>query len=101
MGKEEDSEAPHGISNMTRREFLVASTAAAAVAGCAGPGQLTSGEPSREQQSNLAKVSFTVNGKIRELDLDLRPPWLAGLREHLHPTARRRAATRVNAARAR
>ena len=33
-----------------------------------------------------AKVSFTVNGKVRELELDTRTTLLDALREHLHLT---------------
>lgn len=34
----------------------------------------------------LSRVSLTVNGKVRELELDLRTTLLDALREHLHLT---------------
>jgi aerobic-type carbon monoxide dehydrogenase small subunit (CoxS/CutS family) len=36
----------------------------------------------------MPKVSFNVNGKIRELELDTRTTLLDALREHLHLTGK-------------
>ncbi len=42
----------------------------------------------------MAKVTLTVNGQRRDLELDTRTSLLDAAREYLHLTARRRAATR-------
>ena len=70
--------------DFTRRKFLFVGTAAAAAATIAPPaakGQLPAAGP-----PSLQKVSFTVNGKICELELDTRTTLLDALREHLHLT---------------
>jgi xanthine dehydrogenase YagT iron-sulfur-binding subunit len=70
---------------VTRREFLLAGTAAVAVATlpvrAAGPA-----DPGNPMKPVLAKVSLTVNGRLRELELDTRTTLLDTLREHLHLT---------------
>jgi xanthine dehydrogenase YagT iron-sulfur-binding subunit len=44
------------------------------------------GEPVMAEEPVTAKVSFTVNGETRTLDLDTRTTLLDALREHLHLT---------------
>jgi len=65
--------------DVSRRDLMVAAAAAAAVATApsAAGAQPAAGVPS-------LKVSFTVNGKARDLELDTRTTLLDALREHLH-----------------
>jgi xanthine dehydrogenase YagT iron-sulfur-binding subunit len=81
----EDSEIPRGDFEITRREFLLAGTAAVALTTLPrATGQAAAAiEP---MQPILTKVSFTVNGKPCELELDTRTTLLDALREHLHLT---------------
>jgi len=70
---------------ISRRDLLIAgalSASAAAVPALAGdqpPATL-------EQAPVVSKLSFTVNGKARQLELDTRTTLLDALREHLHLT---------------
>jgi xanthine dehydrogenase YagT iron-sulfur-binding subunit len=85
MEKFEDFEIDCGEFELTRREFLVASTAAAAATllprgyGAAAPSAETA-------PPTLMKVAFKVNGQHHELELDTRTTLLDALREHLHLT---------------
>ncbi|MDP1964120.1 MAG: aldehyde dehydrogenase iron-sulfur subunit PaoA [Reyranella sp.] len=66
--------------HLDRRDLLMAAAASAAVGAApslAGAQQAGTGVPSM-------KVSFTVNGKARTLDLDTRTTLLDALRENLH-----------------
>ena len=69
--------------DITRRALFLVGTAA--VATTAVPriarGQTPPGEP-----AVLSKVSFNVNGKACDLELDTRTTLLDALREHLHLT---------------
>lgn len=71
-------------SDINRRDFLAAGTAttAAALMGPLGARAQTlqAGAPV------LTKVSFSVNGKTRDLEVDTRTTLLDALREHLHLT---------------
>ena len=80
-----DSESLRGATDITRREFLIAGTAAVTLTGCVGPGQRTAVEM-KPQQPSITKVSLNVNGTARELELDTRTTLLDALREHLHLT---------------
>ena len=67
---------------LTRREFLIVgatSAAAATLPTVAAP-------PSGERVPVISKVSFQVNGKTRELDVDTRTSLLDALREKLQLT---------------
>ena len=70
---------------LSRREFLLTGTAAAAFAlspaFVKGQTQVSGAEPAL-----LTKVAFNVNGKAHELELDTRTTLLDALREHLHLT---------------
>jgi xanthine dehydrogenase YagT iron-sulfur-binding subunit len=70
---------------LTRREFLITGTAAAALAllpsFAKAQGQAFAGEPAL-----LTKVAFKVNGHDHELELDTRTTLLDALREHLQLT---------------
>ena len=73
---------------LTRREVLkagAASMAASVVPGAAAIAAEGDTMPA-DQAPVTSKVSFTVNGKARELDLDTRTTLLDALREHLHLT---------------
>jgi len=90
----EDSEIPilGGENEFTRREFLIASTAAVALTGCMGlqqparEPQAAAPPPSPAEPGMLTPVSFNVNGKVCDLKLDTRTTLLDALREHLHLT---------------
>ena len=66
------------VSGLDRRDLLMAAAAAAAV--------VTAPSIASAQASAVPsmKISFTVNGKVRELELDTRTTLLDALREHLH-----------------
>ena len=69
--------------DLTRREFLIAgATSAVAVT---LPSALAADSPATRPLV-VSKVSFEVNGKVRELELDPRTTLLDALREHLHLT---------------
>jgi xanthine dehydrogenase YagT iron-sulfur-binding subunit len=77
---------PPDDSGLTRREFLI--TSSAVVALTALP-RFVSAQPATSAASvdpSLMKVSFTVNGQLRELEVDTRTTLLDALREHLHLT---------------
>ena len=79
-----DSDAP----KLTRREVLIAGAASVAAAAVPGAGSLaaTVAAPAAPKAPVMAKTSLTVNGKLRELELDTRTTLLDALREHLHLT---------------
>jgi xanthine dehydrogenase YagT iron-sulfur-binding subunit len=86
MADANDRESKH--RELTRREFLVATTAVAAVAVLPrGLGaQAPVAEPTKATLPMLMKVAFKVNGQPRELELDTRTTLLDALREHLQLT---------------
>ncbi len=74
---------------LSRRDLLIATAASAAVAGT--PSGADAQAPVATDQAAveipaISKVSFTVNGIARELELDTRTTLLDALREHLHLT---------------
>lgn len=73
---------------LTRGELLLASTTsmAAAVAPAAASMADKVMEPAKPKAPVTAKVSLTVNGTPRALELDTRTTLLDALREHLHLT---------------
>ncbi|MDR6842631.1 aldehyde dehydrogenase iron-sulfur subunit PaoA [Pseudoxanthomonas sacheonensis] len=79
-----DSDAP----KLTRREVLIAGAASVAAAAVPGAGSLaaTATSSAASKAPVMAKTSLTVNGKIRDLELDTRTTLLDALREHLHLT---------------
>jgi xanthine dehydrogenase YagT iron-sulfur-binding subunit len=84
-GNTGDRKISRGSTDITRREFLIAGTATVALTGCIGPAQRSVIE-AKSQGPMVTKVSFKVNGKVRELELDNRTTLLDALREHLHLT---------------
>ena len=79
-----DSDVP----KLTRREVLIAGAASMAAAAVPSAGSLaaTATSPAASKAPVMAKTSLTVNGKVRELELDTRTTLLDALREHLHLT---------------
>ncbi|TCU11237.1 aldehyde dehydrogenase iron-sulfur subunit PaoA [Rhizobium sullae] len=68
---------------MSRRDLLISSAATVAVTGAAGKAVAQS---AGNEMAYTSKVSFTVNGESRDLDVDNRTTLLDALREHLHLT---------------
>jgi xanthine dehydrogenase YagT iron-sulfur-binding subunit len=68
---------------VTRREFLI--TGAGSVAATTVPSAVAA-QPVAVRATVRSKVSFQVNGKLRELDVDARTTLLDALREHLQLT---------------
>ena len=71
-------------SMITRREMIAGTTAAVAAIALLN----VTGAQAAPQMGplSLAKVSFTVNGKAHDLEMDTRTTLLDALREHLHVT---------------
>ena len=75
--------------DLSRRDMLIGTAAAAAITSApkAVQAQATQGAPAAASEvPSVAKVSFTVNGTLRELELDTRTTLLDAMREHLHLT---------------
>jgi xanthine dehydrogenase YagT iron-sulfur-binding subunit len=78
-----DSDAP----TFTRREVLIAGATSVAATAMPVSGALANANaPTTAKAPVMSKVSFTVNGKPRELELDTRTTLLDALREQLHLT---------------
>jgi xanthine dehydrogenase YagT iron-sulfur-binding subunit len=79
-----------GDFELSRRDLLMGTAATVAVTAVPsiGSGQtLANGSQTATAQAPvMSKVSFNVNGTVRELDLDLRTTLLDALREQLHLT---------------
>ncbi len=84
MHDPENDETPRG--DFTRRQFLVAGAVGAAMTGLprTAGGQTTAAP--HLLKPVMRKVSFTVNGKAVELEVDTRTTLLDALREHLQLT---------------
>jgi xanthine dehydrogenase YagT iron-sulfur-binding subunit len=82
-----DSSSDFGLS---RRDLLA--VAAASAAGAAAPAvanaqaSVAGAQAAAIERPSMSKVSFTVNGTVRELEVDTRTTLLDALREHLHLT---------------
>jgi xanthine dehydrogenase YagT iron-sulfur-binding subunit len=74
---------------LSRRDLLIGTAASVAVTTVPS---VAYAQATAIRESVMSKVSFEVNGKPRELELDTRATLLDALREHP-----RRAATTVNA----
>ncbi|HEY5794079.1 MAG TPA: aldehyde dehydrogenase iron-sulfur subunit PaoA [Bosea sp. (in: a-proteobacteria)] len=70
--------------NLNRRTLIVAAGACATLPVMSAGG--TRAQPTPGGQPVNARVSFSVNGEVRTLDLDTRTTLLDALREHLHLT---------------
>jgi xanthine dehydrogenase YagT iron-sulfur-binding subunit len=71
---------------LTRREFLITGTAAAAIAMLPPFANAQAPAATATEPALRTKVGFTVNGKLHELELDTRTTLLDALREHLQLT---------------
>ena len=80
-----NSPTPRGDFDVSRRAFLVSGTATVALT--ALPRRLTAQLATPpDVEALLTKVSFNVNGKVCDLQLDTRTTLLDALREHLYLT---------------
>ena len=75
--------------HFSRREVLIATSASVAATTVAPATAQTQPPPANAQAAvievpSMSKVSFTVNGMARELEIDTRTTLLDALREHLH-----------------
>ncbi len=89
MENNEDFEIERISLEFTRREFLIAGSAAMAMAVFTRAYGAPLGTPSLTPTTDPGtplKVAFKVNGQARELELDPRTTLLDALREHLHLT---------------
>nr|WP_168345135.1 aldehyde dehydrogenase iron-sulfur subunit PaoA [Rhizobium laguerreae] len=68
---------------ISRRDLLISSAATIAVTGAVAP---AAAQPPGNDMAYTSKVSFTVNGEKRDLEVDNRTSLLDALREHLHLT---------------
>ena len=68
---------------ISRRDLLISSAATVAVSGVAAE---AAAQSPGNAMTYTTKISFTVNGEIRDLDVDNRVTLLDVLREHLHLT---------------
>jgi xanthine dehydrogenase YagT iron-sulfur-binding subunit len=80
--KERNVQNP-GEFEMTRRDLLIGAAASATAA--AAP-SVASAQPAIIGAPVMSKVSFSVNGEARALEIDTRTTLLDALREHLHLT---------------
>ncbi len=69
---------------ISRRDLLISSAATVAVTGVAAGG--AAAQSAGNAMNYTSKMSFTVNGERRNLDVDNRTTLLDALREHLHLT---------------
>ncbi len=74
-----------GDISLNRRDMMVGASAAAALAATPA-GARTDAALGGTDKPVMAKVSLTVNGQRRELELDTRTSLLDAAREHLHLT---------------
>jgi xanthine dehydrogenase YagT iron-sulfur-binding subunit len=68
---------------ISRRELMIGAAASAAAA--AAP-SMAIAQPAAMGAPIMSKLSFSVNGEVRALDVDTRTTLLDALREHLHLT---------------
>ena len=73
---------------LTRRQFLIAGATSAAATMAPGAAAIAAQTfpPETAKRPVMSKVSFSVNGESRALELDTRTTLLDALREHLHLT---------------
>ena len=86
MQTPEEAEPKRNDLELTRREFIVAGTAAVAVTALPSMSKAQTAAVAGAAPAALTKIAFTVNGAPRELELDTRTTLLDALREHLHLT---------------
>jgi xanthine dehydrogenase YagT iron-sulfur-binding subunit len=86
MQPPEEAEPKRSDLELTRREFIVASSAAVAVTALPSMSKAQTASVTATAPAASLKVAFTVNGTLRELEVDPRTTLLDALREHLHLT---------------
>jgi xanthine dehydrogenase YagT iron-sulfur-binding subunit len=86
MQTPEEAEPKRSDLELTRREFIVASSAAVAVTALPSMSKAQTASVTATAPEASLKVAFTVNGTLRELEVDPRTTLLDALREHLHLT---------------
>lgn len=86
MQNPEDPNFSRGEFDLTRREFLIASTTAVALTALPRFARGQPAPPVDTLPPVMTKVSFNVNGKAVDLELDTRTTLLDALREHLQLT---------------
>jgi xanthine dehydrogenase YagT iron-sulfur-binding subunit len=86
MQTPEEAEPKRSDLELTRREFIVASSAAVAVTALPSMSKAQTASVTATAPAASLKVAFTVNGTLRELEVDPRTTLLDALREHLHLT---------------
>lgn len=84
MHDPEESDNPRG--DFTRRQFLLAGAAGAAMTGMSRTASGQAGVTPNAMQPVMTRVSLTVNGMTAELEVDTRTTLLDALREHLQLT---------------
>jgi len=72
--------------SMSRRDLLIVAGVSVAATAAPSSTRAQSNAPDATGAGSTSAVSFTVNGKLRELNLDTRTTLLDALREHLHLT---------------
>ncbi|MBR0938761.1 aldehyde dehydrogenase iron-sulfur subunit PaoA [Bradyrhizobium jicamae] len=73
-------------TELSRRALLIAGAASLTTTSVAGAPPPATAETLKRGAPAMSKVSVTVNGELRELELDTRTTLLDALREHLHLT---------------
>jgi xanthine dehydrogenase YagT iron-sulfur-binding subunit len=86
MQTPEEAEPKRSDLELTRREFIVASSAAVAVTALPSMSKAQTASVTATAPAASLKVAFAVNGTLRELEVDPRTTLLDALREHLHLT---------------
>lgn len=86
MQNPDDSERKRNDLEFTRRQFILAGTAAVAATALPKMTVAQSAPAAGATPATLTKVAFTVNGMRRELEVDTRTTLLDALREQLHLT---------------
>src|SRR5258707_15619751 len=82
MQTPEDSDKTRGEFELTRRKFiLIAGTATVAATAFPNLSKAQATAPTNVPMTPLTKISFTVNGQLRELEVDTRTTLLDALRE--------------------
>lgn len=86
MQNPDDGERKRNDLEFTRRQFILAGTAAVAATALPKMTVAQSAPAAGATPATLTKVAFTVNGMRRELEVDTRTTLLDALREQLHLT---------------
>jgi xanthine dehydrogenase YagT iron-sulfur-binding subunit len=87
---------------LSRRNLLIGTATSVAIGTAHGAAKAQNSSTRvpapRAETPTTAKVSFTVNGAVRDLDVDTRTTLLDALREHLQLTGTKKGCDPANAA---